>query len=140
MTSTTALSMDSLELAQVVASLASDKKIDSVSILNVGDLSSLCDHFVIVAAGNPRLTTAVSRHIEDELRTRNIMPTAVEGRGGAWVLMDFSDVIVHIFFEGARQYYDLEGFWSDAPRAELDIEAGATILNALPKKSAEDVD
>jgi ribosome silencing factor RsfS/YbeB/iojap len=120
------------DLAQICAYIALDKKAEDVVILKVADLTSYADFFVIAAATSDRQAQAVSRAISDELRTRGRQPLSTDGMAqGNWVVLDYGSVVVHIFMQTARAYYDLDGFWSDAPRVDIDEERGQGALQAL---------
>jgi len=120
------------DLAQICAHIALDKKAEDVVILKVADLTSYADFFVIAAATSDRQAQAVARAISDELRTRGRQPLSTDGmEQGNWVVLDYGSVVVHIFMQTARAYYDLDGFWSDAPRVDVDEERGQGALRAL---------
>lgn len=110
------------EKATVLASAIHDKKGEEIAILDVKELVDYVDYFVIATGtSQPHLdamTDAVARTGERTLR-----PLGVEGRGSAsWVLLDFGDVLVHLFSAQSRGFYDLDELWCDAPRVELDAE------------------
>ena len=80
----------------------------------------MADYFVICSGNSDRQVQSIAQGIEEACRAQGVKPFAVEGTGrGHWVLMDFSDVIVHVFYRPVREFYDLDGLWGDAPRAEL---------------------
>ncbi|MCP4502883.1 MAG: ribosome silencing factor [Deltaproteobacteria bacterium] len=117
---------DILMLAQAAANMADDIKGEKPIILNIGAKTSYCDYFVVSSAPSERQVMAISNSIETTFRKAGYKPIGVEGKGdGNWVLLDFGDFVVHTFLSGAREYYDLEGFWVDAPRIPFDPEAGA---------------
>lgn len=110
--------MDSKKLAQLCRDLAENRKAEDVVVLDVRKLSTVTDYFVIATGSSePHL-----RAIEDEILTRllddkRIKPVATEGSvKGAWLVMDFFDVIVHVMRKDVREKYDLEGLWGDATR------------------------
>jgi ribosome-associated protein len=91
-----------------------------VVALDVRDLTSIADVFIICSGRSNRQVSAIAEHIERELRKQKIRPLSVEGAvEGQWVLMDYGSVVIHVFYESVRQFYDLEGLWSDAPRIPL---------------------
>ncbi len=93
------------------------KKVDSVVALDVRGLTSIADTFIICSGRSNRQVTAIAEHVERFLKDAGIRPINVEGRKeGHWVLMDYGDVIIHIFYEETRSFYDLEGLWVDAKR------------------------
>jgi len=113
----------SLEKSLLVARLMQDKKAQDVVVLDLRELASFTDYFVICTGRSDRQVQAIAEHLEMELRALTFRPTAVEGLGEArWVLMDLGDVVVHIFQKEVREFYDLEGLWSDAPRLDLPPE------------------
>jgi ribosome-associated protein len=96
------------------------KKAMHVVALEVRELTSIADAFIICSGRSNRQVSAIAEHIERELRGHKIKPLSVEGTGeGHWVLMDYGNVIIHVFLESVREFYDLEGLWSDAPRIPI---------------------
>lgn len=80
-------------------------------------ISSYCDAFVICHGTNRRQVRAIAEGIQESLRERGVRPLGVEGMDASrWVLLDFGDVVVHVFDEPLRGFYDLDGLWGDAPR------------------------
>jgi ribosome-associated protein len=109
--------LSGLEIAQKCAFWALEKKAEGVLILDVSKLTSFADYFVICSAPSERQVQAIARNVDDEFRALGKKPLGLEGVDeGHWVLADYGDVIFHAFLDSARQYYDLEGFWADAPR------------------------
>ena len=99
---------------------ALEKKAYDLILMEVRELTSVADYFIICSGRSDRQVQSIAQGIEEGLRSVGIRPQSVEGAGrGQWVLMDFSDVIVHIFYQPVREFYDLEGLWADAPRPEL---------------------
>lgn len=118
------------ELAQVLAALALSKKADDVVILRVTELTSYADYFVLASAPSERQVQAIARHVAEEMKKVGKGPFGSEGlEQGHWVLVDYGAVVLHVFLGSARQYYDLEGFWSDAPRVDVDEARGTRILD-----------
>ena len=100
--------------------LAQEKKAYSVCILDLRKLSPVTDFFVICSVDAELQARAVSDHITDKLREQGLRAWHTEGyRGSGWVLLDFVDVVVHIFVPRVREFYALEKLWGDAPRQEL---------------------
>ncbi len=95
------------------------KKAESVVILGVHDLTSLADAFIICSGRSNRQVMAIAEHVRTTLKKQNLKPLRIEGlKEGHWVLLDYGDVIIHIFYDPVRSFYDLEGLWADAPRLE----------------------
>ena len=104
----------------VVVAAALEKKASRLNVICVQELTSIADYFVICSGRSDRQVQSIAQGIEEGSRLQGIKPFAVEGAGrGHWVLMDFSDVIAHVFYEPAREFFDLDGLWGDAPRMEL---------------------
>lgn len=99
---------------------ALEKKARDLVVLEVRELTSIGDYFIICSGSSDRQVQSIAQGIEDNLGEAGHSPLSVEGANrGHWVLMDFSDVIVHIFYEPVREFYDLDGLWGHAPRVEL---------------------
>jgi ribosome-associated protein len=127
--------MDGLQFAQICAYLAGEKKAEDLKILAVGGLTSYADYFVISSAPSERQAQAIARNVIDEIRDLGRRPLGLEGLDqGAWVLADFGDVVVHTFYDEAREYYDLDGFWTDAEHAPYNEADAKALLDALPQK------
>ncbi len=103
-------------LAKRCAELALEKKCEEVKILDLRGLTSVTDFFVIVTADSERKAKSAAEHIVDELKEDDERPLHVEGMDSMhWILIDYFDVVVHIFMPDERRFYDLESLWSDAP-------------------------
>jgi ribosome-associated protein len=110
----------SWEKTLTIVANALEKKASNLSVLCVRDVTSIADYFVICSGRSDRQVQSIAQGIEEGSLDNGVKAFAVEGTGrGHWVLMDFSDVIVHIFYEPVRQFYDLDGLWGDAPRVQL---------------------
>jgi ribosome-associated protein len=97
------------------------KKAADVLVLDLRGLSSVADIFIICSALSNRQAAAIADHVERYLKKTGLKPLSVEGKNeGLWVLLDYGDVIIHIFYETVRKFYDLEGLWSDAKRITTD--------------------
>lgn len=108
------------ELATLAAKTLDSKKGLNIKALETGALTTLADYFVICTANSSTQVKALSDACEKELKEAGEPPHHVEGhRGGTWVLLDFSAVVVHIFMEEAREFYSLERLWSDATPLDL---------------------
>ena len=119
----------SLALATVAARAADDSKATDIVILDVGDVLSITGFFVITGASNPRLVRATVDEIERVVKTElGRSPVRIEGlREQQWILMDYGDVVVHVFLDSIREFYEIERLYMDAPRiawaAAVDTEA-----------------
>lgn len=111
---------DRLEHARLVVDAALDKKAEQVSALDVRDVVSFTDTFVLATGNSDRHVRSIVDGITEQLRARGRKPLGVEGLEDArWVLMDCDDVVVHVFQHDVREHYDLERLWSDASRIEF---------------------
>jgi ribosome-associated protein len=112
--------MDSKKLAQLCRDFADNKKAENIVLLDVRDLSSVTDYFVIASGTSEPHLRAIVDEITDGLRDQyDLRPVRKDGSmQGAWVVLDFFDVIVHVMRTDARARYDLEGLWGDAARVK----------------------
>lgn len=106
------------ELAQLLAKCTLEKKAKDVVIIDMRNLVSYTDAFVLCTASNRRQVQAIADEVRRVAKqTRQLLPKGVEGQETArWVLVDFGDVVVHVFDGPMRGFYDLDGLWADAPR------------------------
>jgi ribosome-associated protein len=110
-----------LELATICAQTALDSKAEDLLVLDVRGISSFTDYFVIMSGRSTRHVQGLAELIEAELRSKRVSSKHSEGlQEGMWVLLDFGDLVTHIFYKGQRDFYDLEGLWHDAPRVDLE--------------------
>ena len=119
-------------MALLCRKLAENKKAERAVILDVRKLSSVTDYFVIVSGGNEPHLRAIADEVTDKLReARQLRPQAVDGDAAAgWQVLDYFDVIVHVMRDDAREKYDLESLWGDAPRV------GAAKTKRAPRRAA----
>ncbi len=93
------------------------KKGEDMTILDLKDISSFTDYFIIMHGNSRRQNVAICENVEQELKEKDIRPASIEGKENAeWILMDYGNFIIHIFSKEAREYYSLEKLWGDAPR------------------------
>ena len=112
---------ESNRLAMEVAHAAAEKKAEDIVILDMRELCSYTDYFVVCIGRTARQTKAISDEIRFILKKKGDLPLRVEGeQQGDWVLMDYLSVIVHVFTPDARDFYRLEVLWKEAPRTEVD--------------------
>jgi len=112
--------MDSWEKALLLSRFALEKKARDLIVMEVRELTSIADYFLICSGRSDRQVQSIAQGVEENLGKMGAPPLSIEGlTRGQWVLMDFSDVIVHIFYQPIREFYDLEGLWFHAPRVEL---------------------
>ena len=112
--------MNSKDMAMELAKALDSKKGEDIQVLKTGDLTTLADYFVLCTATSTTQIKALSDICEKTMKDLGEPPHHIEGhRGGTWVLMDFSAVVVHIFNDEARKFYDLERLWKDAEQVDL---------------------
>ena len=111
---------DSRKTAVAAAHAALDKKALDVVVLDLRGMSGYTDFLVIGSGTSDRQLEAVAESVEQALKSEGRRVLGSEGqRGGRWVLLDFGDVVVHVFHQDERGHYDLEGLWADAPRVQV---------------------
>ena len=113
------LSLTSTERALKCAELAFDKKAFDIRAVDISKVSSIADYLVIISGGSDRQVQAISDSIRIGLKKYGKVNDIEGAKEGKWVVMDYGDVLVHIFHDPLRQYYDLDGLWSMAPELEL---------------------
>jgi ribosome-associated protein len=107
-------------LAKRIADLCLEKKGLDVVILDVRGMTSYADYFVVASGESERQVSAMAQNVVTQLKTEGFTTFGSEGfETGRWVLVDFGEVVAHLFFEEVRSFYDLEGLWADAPREKV---------------------
>lgn len=112
--------MESRKLALLCRDLAENKKAENIVVLDVREVSSVTDYFVIASGTSEPHLRAIVEEIRDQLRDEHhLRPKAVDGTlAAAWIVLDYFDVIVHVMRQDVRERYDLETLWGDAPRVK----------------------
>ena len=123
----------SMQRALATARAAIDKKAENVKILDLTDLSGFTEYFVVCSGISTRQVQAIANSVEHVMDSTGHGALSLEGYNeGRWVLLDFGDVVVHVFLDVLRDYYDLESLWANAPRVKIPPEfyaPGASPLN-----------
>lgn len=102
--------------------LAADRKAKDAIVLDLRTISNATDYFLIVNGTSDLHVRSIADHIIEELKKEGVRPSHVEGlRSGRWVLIDYIDFVVHIFHPAAREFYQLETLWGDAPALVLEV-------------------
>jgi ribosome-associated protein len=110
-----------LQLAREAGRIADGKKAEDITILDLRNITTLTDSFVICSVTNNRQARAISQEIDEKMAKHGLRLDHIEGYPNSnWILMDYTDLVIHIFTKEIREYYDLEHLWGDAPRVELD--------------------
>ena len=106
--------MDSKEITKIAFDSLEDKKGVNIKVIDISNISILADYFIIAGGTNENQVKALADNVEEKLAEVDVMPRQIEGYDNAnWILMDYQDVIIHIFNEQDRLFFDLERIWSD---------------------------
>jgi len=99
-----------------------DKKAVDVVILDMREISAFTDYFIICSGSSDRHVQGIADSVETEMKKAGIMPIGIEGfTEGRWVLLDYADVVIHVFCDPIRGFYDLESLWADATRVQFEV-------------------
>ena len=113
-------SMTPKEMALAIAKAVDSKKGKDILVLETDGVTSLCDYFVLCSGSSAPQLKALGDAAEKAMKDNDIQPHHIEGhRGGTWILQDYGDVVVHLFSEEAREFYDLDRLWQDAKTVDL---------------------
>ena len=97
------------------------KKAFDLIVLDIKEISSFADYFILCSGNSNRQVQAIASSIEHDLKKKGIDPLGIEGfNEGKWVLLDYDDIIIHVFYHPIREFYELERLWDDAPRIEVE--------------------
>ena len=112
--------LDTEQLVRRIAELAADKKAVDIVALDIRKTSTLTDYFVIMSGTSEIQVRAIATSVKETLKKENVRSIGADGTvAGHWIVIDYGDVIVHIFRDDTRAFYDLEGLWADSPKLEL---------------------
>lgn len=108
------------KIVDIAHEAAADKKALDITVLDISHISIICDYFLICTGRSSTQVQAVAENIEAKLKDAGIKPLRIEGfREGSWILVDYGDVVVHVFQEAERDFYNLERLWGDANVIEM---------------------
>lgn len=112
--------MNSEELAKKIVRILDSKKGLDIAGVDIHELTTIGDYFILVTGTSSPHVKALAEEVEDTLAKEGLEPRRIEGAQSAtWILMDYQDVILHIFTKETREFYNMERLWSDAPRLDL---------------------
>lgn len=115
--------MDTKEKAMLTGKFADEKKALDVAIIELKGLTDIADYFVLASGTSDRHVRTIAEHVEKSMKDAGMRPYSVEGhQQGRWVIIDYRNVIVHIFLEQLRELYDLESLWIEAKRFRIERE------------------
>jgi ribosome-associated protein len=113
--------MEAIDRARECGRLALDKKARNVVLLELSGLTDIADFFVLASGGSERHVKTISDGIQQGMKGKGMQPQSAEGYDeGRWIIMDYGDVIVHVFLEDLRELYDLESLWIEAKKQTMD--------------------
>ena len=110
-------------------------------ILEVTKFCSFADFFILCSGTSHRHVTALAQHVEEALAQAGVKPLGVEGlEEGQWVLMDYNTLVIHIFMQERREFYNLEDLWSEVPKTQIDADSNPQTATASSQESRSDAD
>ena len=114
--------MTPIEKATLCLTTILERKAVDPVLLHVENLTTIADYFLITGGSSTRQVQAISRHLQRTLKEREVPLYGIEGEQEAqWVLLDYGEVVIHIFYQPIREFYDLEGLWVEAPEVSLEM-------------------
>ncbi len=129
--------MTSLETAELAAKALCERKGVDVKVLQIRDISSIADYFVIATGSSTTHVKSLADNVEYRLDQENIGASHIEGHhSDSWILMDYVDVIVHVFSEEAREYYSLERLWEDGQQVDISAIEQLPLEKLFPNQKA----
>ena len=115
--------MNSLELAGRAARLLDDKKAQRINVIKIEDISSIADYFVTATGTSSTHVRSLADEVEEKLKAEEALQPRVEGyRSNSWILLDYGNVVVHVFTQEARDFYDLDRLWADGAKVDWQSE------------------
>lgn len=109
------------QMVQIIADACNDEKAIDVLVLDVVELTIIADYFIIASGRSHLQVRSIVETVIERLQEHGILPLRKEGQdGGSWVVLDYGSIILHVFRENEREYYDLEGLWRDAREVKID--------------------
>ena len=109
------------EMAKIACKAIDDKKGQDIKVIDIHNVSVIADYFVIASGTNSNQVQAIVDNVEEQLGRAGYEAKQIEGnRSSSWILMDYGDVIIHVFDEENREFYNLEKLWKDAPYVDVD--------------------
>ena len=124
----------------VVETIVAHKGIEPV-LLEVTKFCSFADYFILCSGGSQRHVLALAQHVEEALAQAGFKPLGVEGREeGQWVLMDYNTLVIHIFMQERREFYNLEDLWSEVPKTQIDADSNPQTATTSSQEPLSDAD
>ena len=111
--------MNTKDILKISLNTLNNKKAKELACIEITDLSTLADYFVLATATSSTHVRALAEEVEDTLSKEGIEPTHIEGRATDWILLDYGDVVVHVFGRQSREFYSLDRMWNDGKQLDL---------------------
>ena len=112
--------METNEILKIAANALNDKKALNIKAIKIGDLTVLCDYFLIATATSSTHVRSLSEEVEFKLSEAGVEPLRIEGKSTGWILLDYGSIIIHVFTRDSREFYGLDQMWADGVETELD--------------------
>ena len=112
--------METKEILKIAANALNDKKALNIKAIKIGDLTVLCDYFLLATATSSTHVRSLSEEVEFKLSEAGVEPLRVEGKSTGWILLDYGSIIIHVFTRDSREFYGLDQMWADGEETELD--------------------
>ena len=109
----------SLDIVKMAVKALDDKKANNIEVIKIDELTIVADYFIIATANSNAHVRALADEVEYQLEEAGIMPDHIEGRSTGWVLLEYAGVVVHVFLEESRNYYNLERLWEDGTKIDV---------------------
>ena len=111
--------MDSMKIIEIAVKALDSKKAKDIDAIKIGDLTIIADYFLIASGTSSTQVKALADEVEFKLSEAGVEPDHIEGRATGWILLDYGSVVVHVFHEETRHFYDLERHWSDGEHVDI---------------------
>lgn len=111
--------MQSETIIKIAANALNEKKAKDIKVVKIGDLTVIADYFVLATATSSTHVRALADEVEEKLTDAGLEPHHIEGRSSGWILLDYGDVVVHVFNRENREFYSLDHMWSDGEQIDL---------------------
>ena len=112
--------METKEILKIAANALNDKKALNIKAIKIGDLTVLCDYFLLATATSSTHVRSLSEEVEFKLSEAGVEPLRIEGKSTGWILHDYGSIIIHVFTRDSREFYGLDQMWADGEETELD--------------------
>ncbi|MBQ2676028.1 MAG: ribosome silencing factor [Clostridia bacterium] len=111
--------MESNDILKIAVKALDDKKAHDIKVIKVDDLTVLADYFVIATGNSNTQVRALADEVDYKLSESGVQPHHIEGKSSGWILLDYSSVVVHVFYKDAREFYSLERLWQDGTDVDV---------------------